>query len=101
MCVISMVQGERRSLADSNSEQRTYLDDKLPSQRPNASALLQRDVQPRLPSGLESVCLLSLWCTPCKLLSLRRLLCKVSFCSGLHPMPSGAWLWLSLLLAVR
>lgn len=45
-CVISMVQGERGALPDSNSEQRTYLDVKLPSQRPNASALCQREVQP-------------------------------------------------------
>lgn len=41
-----MVHGERGAVRDSNSEQRTNLDAKLPSGRPNTSPLLQREVQP-------------------------------------------------------
>jgi len=41
-----MVPEERGALADSDAEQRTYLDAKLPSGRPNTSPLLQRKVQP-------------------------------------------------------
>lgn len=40
-----MVHGERRALTDSDSEQRTHWDAKLPSGRPNTSPFLQREVQ--------------------------------------------------------
>lgn len=41
-----MVHGERGALIDSDSEQRTRLDAKLPSGRPKNSPLSQREVQP-------------------------------------------------------
>lgn len=89
------------ALPDINSEQTTYLDAKLPSQRPNVSALFQREVQPTMAA-------LRLGAYGPPVLVVPTMQAAVSWAASVHcflllraaPSAQWCWLWLSLFLAV-